>query len=224
MCFQDDAPDTKKDFTGDPRQDKSLPWDWECCPSFHLSSYSPPSPFISFTKKETGVFWCARDSLADCRNHTVHESIRSAAHSQEGFAFTACTLFFWPPAEMMRWNSNGPDCCWWWWWGETGGGCREYWAFWQRLQRRPDTSGSGRFGLLCTCPGLWCLFPGTWPLCWTNGWSRCPWDLPSPSYSCRWLRFIQSIFPLYNIFSLFLLPLPLHFSLYLFLIYFLGNK
>lgn len=51
MCFQDDAPDTKKDFTGDPLQDKSLPW--ECCPSFHPSSYSPPSPFISFTKKET---------------------------------------------------------------------------------------------------------------------------------------------------------------------------
>lgn len=48
MCFQDDAPDTKKDFRGDPVQDKPLPW--ECCPSFHLTT---PSSFISFTKKET---------------------------------------------------------------------------------------------------------------------------------------------------------------------------
>lgn len=41
---------------------------------------------------------------------------------------------FWPRAEMMSWN-------------------RGRWAFWQRLQRRPATSGSGQFRPVCQVYG-----------------------------------------------------------------------
>lgn len=41
--------------------------------------------------------------------------------------------------------------------GKEGGGWRRGW---QRLQRRWDTSGSGRLGVACPCPGLW-LSTGT---------------------------------------------------------------
>lgn len=155
MCFQDDAPDTKKDFTGDPVQDRSLPGEW--CSSFHLSSYGPPVLFFSFTKKETpaGVHLIATD-------HVISFSRTLLVRGQTAGISSHCTvsadtvgsvfagrlrlfgvhIHFWPPAEMIRWN-------------------RGRWAFWQRLQRWPDTSGSGQFRPVCPRPGLWWLFTGT---------------------------------------------------------------
>lgn len=59
MCFQDDAPDTKKHFTGDPVQDGSLPG--ECCSSFHLRSCSPLS-----LSTNRDACWFALDSLWSC--------------------------------------------------------------------------------------------------------------------------------------------------------------
>lgn len=129
MCFQDDAPDTKKDFRGDPVQDKPLPW--ECCPSFHLSSYPPPptpttpSSFISFTKKETptGVYWCALDSHQSCDfifkepSGQRRDSRHTVRYGRQRLRGTASPLlhahdFSGPPAEMMSWNRNRPACFW----------------------------------------------------------------------------------------------------------------
>lgn len=125
MCFQDDAPDTKKDFTGDPVQERSLPG--ECCSSFHSSSHSSPLFFFHSLKKRRllvctwqpptmwfrfqGTLWW-EERLQESR-HTVHEVIRLVVYSQEGFTFFFFFFFvltYWPPAEMMSWSSNRPEC------------------------------------------------------------------------------------------------------------------
>lgn len=105
------------------------------------------SIFFLFTKKETpaGVHLIATSHVISfsrkllVRRQTA--GITSHCISRCGWQRICRTaspfgvhINFWPPAEMMSWN-------------------RGRWAFWQRLQRRPATSGSGQFRPLCQVYG-----------------------------------------------------------------------
>ena len=175
MCSQDDAPDTKKHFTRAPVQDGSLPR--ECCSSFHLRSYNP----LFFFSANRDPCWCALDSLPSshlsftdifCKRRSGPEECPTKHVWAANPA--ACTpkllsiffFFFFFFAHLIfglwRWRAETPA-------GLSSVGGRAIlrgWGrggedFWQQLQRGRDTSGSGRLGLACLCPGLWWLLTGT---------------------------------------------------------------
>lgn len=163
MCFQDDAPDTKKHFTRDPVQEKLLPG--ECCSSFHLRSSS--SLFFFFSTNRDAC-WCALDSLRSCDLISKDISGKRRPSQEESHITCTCTnckiwqhvllfvhtLYFCP--RVMGWDTSRTELS-----GRSGGCGGGGGVFWQQLQRRWDTLGSGRLGLACLCPGLWWLFTGT---------------------------------------------------------------